>query len=142
MHSFILWSARLLFILLLAALIWLSLAGQGEPGSGWLDFIIWDKAKHFLAYLALCAVGMVAFPRMPLPVLFLALLAQSAIIEAAQPYFGRSRDIADLLANLAGLLTVPACLIAGEMRSRLTRAHEGDLILPAELVSRSMMDRK
>ena len=142
MHSFILWSARLVFILLLAALIWLSLAEPGDPGPGWLDFITWDKAKHFLAYLALCAVGLVAFPRMPLPVLFLALLAQSAIIEAAQPYFGRSREIADLVANLAGLLTVAACLFAGQLRERLTRAREGDLILPAELVSQSLMDRK
>lgn len=142
MQNLILWSARLLFAVLLAVLTWLALLEPGNPIPGWWDFIAWDKAKHFLAYLLLSIVGIVAFPKMPFPILVLGLLAQSAILEAAQPYFGRSRDVADLAANVAGSLAVSACLIATSLRGWLVKSREGDLIVPAELVTRSLMDKR
>ena len=141
MQTFTLWFARILFCVLLVGLTYLALSNSKDDLSAWWDFIVWDKAKHFLAYLVLSIVGAVAFPKIPFPILFLALLAQSAVIEAAQPYFGRSRDVADLMANFGGILAMTAVLIASSIREWLVKPREGDIIVPAEIISRSLMDR-
>ena len=102
----------------------------------------WDKAEHFLAYLFLALIGTIAVPRVPLVVILLALFAQSTVLEAIQPYFGRTRDVGDLIANAAGIATFAFCYLARSLRKWLIKPQEGDLIIPAELVSHSLMNKR
>lgn len=102
----------------------------------------WDKAEHFLAYLVLGALGTIALPRVPLVVVSIALFALGAVLEAIQPYFGRTRDVLDLIANATGISTFALCYLAPSLRKWLTKPREAELIVPAELVSQSLMGKQ
>lgn len=66
-------------------------------------FSLWDKAQHALAFMALCALGLQAYPRHPWRVA-LWLLAFGGAIELAQAATGwRHGEWADWLADAVGL---------------------------------------
>lgn len=77
---------------------WLTLTPQppGPPGVPG-----WDKIGHVVAFAALSAPLAWRHPRHWWAVA-LAALAFGGLIEIVQPYVGRSREIADLLADGAG----------------------------------------
>ncbi len=61
-----------------------------------------DKLHHFTAFVALTLPLAIVRPRWSV-VLFVAFSAYGAAIEIIQPYVGRSREVADLLADMAGV---------------------------------------
>lgn len=76
-----------------------------------------DKPAHFIAFLALALPLAVVRPRWS-GVLFVVFTAFGAAIEIVQPYVGRSREWADLIADAVGI----ACgLLLGLMASRMFR---------------------
>ncbi len=70
-------------------------AAEQAPGS--------DKFYHVFAFLVLAFPLGMAQPRWS-PGLFLLFSAFGAAIELIQPYVGRSREMADLVADMAGIL--------------------------------------
>ena len=91
--------AAVLFLILLALVVWGSFASIETPGGG-----RFDKLQHFVAYGLLAALGFAARGRRSLSVLAV-LAAMGAAIEALQATLtaGRQGSGLDLLANLAGL---------------------------------------
>lgn len=74
-----------------------------------------DKPAHFIAFLALALPLAVVRPRWS-GVLLLVFTAFGAAIEMLQPYVGRSRESADLIADVAGI----ACgMLLGLMAGRM-----------------------
>lgn len=66
-------------------------------------FSLWDKAQHALAFTALAALGLLAYPRQP-GRLAIALLLFGGAIELAQAATGwRYGEWADWLADAVGL---------------------------------------
>ena len=66
-------------------------------------FSLWDKAQHALAFTALAALGLLAYPRQPWR-LAIGLLAFGGAIELAQAATGwRYGEWADWLADAVGL---------------------------------------
>ena len=126
MKSQLVWLARLAFIVAFLGLNILSFLSP-DQASSLDDFIPWDKAEHFIAYYVVASLALVAFPRVPTAVLFILLFTQSALIEALQPYFGRGRDVYDLVANCAGLAAVVAPLCAYKLRWFLPGTRDIDL---------------
>ena len=62
-----------------------------------------DKLYHFLAFAALALPVASLIPRWT-PVAALILAGYGWLIEMLQPYFGRSRDLDDQIANMSGIL--------------------------------------
>ena len=91
--------AAVLFLGLLALVVWGSFASIEPPGGG-----RFDKLQHFLAYGLLAGVGFAARGGRSL-MLLAALAALGAAIEALQATLtaGRQGSALDLLANLSGL---------------------------------------
>ena len=110
-----LWSARACFCALLAAIAFQSLIAA-DSAVNVSRLVPWDKASHFLAHFALTLVGVAGFPEVPLIVLAIAIFAEASLLEAVQPYFGRTRDAYDMLANMIGILAVLAPIIAFRLR--------------------------
>lgn len=71
-----------------------------------------DKTQHALTFGTLMALAAVAFPKVRLVYLGLGLSALGAAIEIAQPFFGRSRDPWDWVADSLGILVVLAAAAA------------------------------
>lgn len=109
------WLARACFVILLGVLAFLSLV-SADSEINVSQIIPWDKASHFIGYFGLTLVGILAFPSVPLIVIGVAILAQSALVEAVQPYVGRSRDMYDLMANALGIGGVLAPTIIFRLR--------------------------
>lgn len=87
-----------------------------------------DKSYHFLAFAALALPLAVVRPRWG-AVLFVVFSAYGAAIEIIQPYVGRSRELADLLADMAGIgCAMMLGLLLHRMRSRAL--HPGDVSIP------------
>jgi VanZ family protein len=66
-----------------------------------------DKIQHTAAYLALAFCVCAAFRRRGYAPVVLAVILCAAFggaIEIVQPYFGRTKDLVDFLADLAGAL--------------------------------------
>ncbi|MBA4795558.1 hypothetical protein [Phenylobacterium sp.] len=107
---------RGLFVLLLAAVIYLSIApGEATPTAG----LFWDKAQHAIAYAVLGLAGLAAFGgRWPVLVALLAVSGGLEIAQALTP-FGRQGDLRDLAANAGGLLLA---LLAWRLGQRLRAA--------------------
>ncbi len=61
-----------------------------------------DKTYHFLAFVALALPLAFVRPRWS-GVLFVTYSAYGAVIELVQPFVGRSRELADLLFDMAGI---------------------------------------
>lgn len=60
-----------------------------------------DKTHHLLGFAALTLPVVALQPRWMLPVLLFA-IAYGGMIELVQPFVGRSRELADWLADMAG----------------------------------------
>lgn len=80
-----------------------------------------DKSYHFLAFVALALPLGAVRPRWG-TVVFVVLSAYGAAIEFIQPYVGRSREFADLLADMAG---IGGGLVAGWVIHRLVQEVRG-----------------
>ncbi len=77
-----------------------------------------DKLYHVLAF------GVLAFPLTTIrprwsPWLFILFSAYGAVIELIQPYVGRSREVADLVADMAGVV---CGMVLGLCASRALKA--------------------
>ena len=102
-------------LVLLTIITWLSLRTPGAPGGVATPGI--DKVQHLIAYAALVAPLMLARPKNWV-YCALALFAFSGIIELLQPWFSRTTDLIDMLANGMGLLLGMA-VVNGFRGSRL-----------------------
>ena len=101
--------AKTLFLFLypacIAAVAFLSLMPNPDIG---VDFRYMDKIEHFLAYLALGALGtafFIALKRRPFPAAAASVLAGFAVgtlVEFIQPITGRHFEVTDLASNFAG----------------------------------------
>ncbi len=94
------WAADLSMVMIALAIAFLTLlhAPSEAAGPKWAD-----KAYHAIAFFALVVPGAMVHRwafiwLVPLATTF------GAVIEIAQPYFGRSREIEDLYADIAGIL--------------------------------------
>lgn len=76
-----------------------------------------DKTYHFMAFVALALPLAAVRPRWGV-VLFVVFSGFGAAIEVIQPYFGRSREAADLVADMSGLATG---MVLGFLIHRLVR---------------------
>ena len=86
-------------LILLAVSVWL-LLGPVTPRGG--SLLVPDKLAHALLFAGLGVPLLLA--KLTSDVRMLAVLAlYGAGIEGIQPIFGRSRDLGDMLANIAGL---------------------------------------
>ena len=74
-----------------------------------------DKSYHFLAFTALALPLAVVRARWS-AVMFVVFTAYGAGIEVIQPYVGRSRELADLMADMAGIGTG---MVLGALTHRL-----------------------
>lgn len=61
-----------------------------------------DKLHHLLAFAALALPTAALTPRR-LPLILVVLAVFGSMIEVIQPFVGRSRELADLIADLGGL---------------------------------------
>ena len=94
------WAADVSMVMIAIAIMFLTLfyTSSGTGGPPWAD-----KAFHGVAFFALVLPGAVVHRwaflwLVPTATLF------GALIEIVQPYFGRSREIEDLYADIAGIL--------------------------------------
>lgn len=76
-----------------------------------------DKILHFLAHAAIAAPVCLARPRF-WPWILAGFVGWGIMIELVQPFVGRDRSVADILANLAGTATALAAssLLRGLIR--------------------------
>jgi len=87
-------------ILIAVAIVFLTLFHTSSNTGG----PIWaDKAYHAIAFFALVLPGAMVH-RWAFLWLVPVAVGFGAFIEIVQPYFGRSREIADLYADIAGIL--------------------------------------
>ena len=96
------------------------------PGSG-RHLFPWDKADHFSSFLAITTAAIVAFPRLPLVWIAIAVSASGGAIELIQglPGVGRDCDVWDWVAENAAIGAVIALVIAVELRRRLAAPNGG-----------------
>jgi len=88
-------------------------------------FGLTDKEAHAIAFGGLLAVSFLAFPRMRRNDLMIAALIMGAAIEVAQTIAGRDGNVADWLADAAGILTVYGASMIETVR-KMAR-EQGDL---------------
>jgi len=109
-----------LYPLCAAAVSWLSLIPQ--PPKVPIDIDCIDKIEHGIAYLALGFLGSLFFERLGQPRLRAAAISLivglilGVAIELIQPLVGRSRELADALVDLAGLLAGSALYLLAASR--------------------------
>lgn len=87
-----------------------------------------DKLHHFTAFVALTLPLAIVRPRWSV-LLFVAFSAYGAAIEILQPYMGRSRELADLIADMAGVgFGIVLALLLRRLHRHLSRSkrHSGD----------------
>lgn len=100
-----------------------SLGSAGDlPAMGWFGRIPhFDKLVHFGFYCGeVTLLLLLVNPRRQGKIVLVAtVILLSGVIELIQPYFGRSRDLADFAANAAGALT--GTLLARYLGPWLTR---------------------
>lgn len=94
---------------------------QGAEG----HFGLTDKEAHAIAFGGLLAVSFLAFPRMRRNDLMIAALVLGAAIEVAQIIAHRDGNVADWLADAAGILTVYGASMIETVR-KMAR-EQGDL---------------
>lgn len=88
-------------------------------------FGLTDKEAHAIAFGGLLAVSFLAFPRMRRNDLMIAALIMGAAIEVAQTIAGRDGNVADWLADAAGILTIYGASMIETVR-KMAR-EQGDL---------------
>jgi VanZ family protein len=110
---------RLLFWLAVAAMLFFTLRTitVTVPGS--------DKTHHAITFGALMLLAVTAYPAVRLGSLAVILSALGAAVELIQPFFGRSCDVRDWVADTIGI--VIATLLAGFGRKLLLRRRNPPL---------------
>ncbi len=88
-------------------------------------FGLTDKEAHAIAFGGLLAVSFMAFPRMRRNDLMIASLVMGAAVEVAQTIAGRDGNVADWLADSAGILAVYGASMIETVR-KMAR-EQGDL---------------
>ena len=88
------WVATFLFAAILVALTLAPSVPSVGPATN-------DKVQHFIGFAVLAAPLGMAYPRRILAVI-LAAVAFGAMIELVQPFVGREREAADLVADALG----------------------------------------
>jgi VanZ family protein len=123
------WISRVLFVLGVGVLIWLSLA----PPRGLPPISVWDKLNHFLAYGTVATFGLGGYTgRRALRVVVPGLILLGVILEVLQ-YFvpGRDASVLDMLANALGCLAAAVAvsaahrLLSGGSAPANEAQHEG-----------------
>ena len=94
---------------------------QGAEG----HFGLTDKEAHAIAFGGLLAVSFLAFPRMRRNDLAIAALVLGAAVEVAQIIAHRDGNIADWLADAAGILTIYGASMIETVRKQAR--EQGDL---------------
>ncbi|WP_404713256.1 teicoplanin resistance protein VanZ [Sphingomonas sp. MMS24-J13] len=103
---------RRLFILAFWLCIAIAYVAAIVPGRDAPTGLGWDKANHMLAFFTVTFLCRLAYPRLPVPLIALAMAAFGAAIELTQalPFIHRDAEwddwFADCAAALAGLLIV------------------------------------
>jgi VanZ family protein len=91
---------NILFWVLLIVVLALALM----PNTDNLPTTGWDKANHLLAFITLCILGLLAYPKHTVAVL-LGLLLYGGLIEVLQSFTpNRSAEVADLVTDGLGLV--------------------------------------
>lgn len=115
--------ARIAQALLAAGLVAatvLMLAPQGAPTPRSLFGL--DKIDHFMAFMVLAFVAAQAFPTRRLWLIGLGLAAYGGAIEVVQRFVGRSMDLLDFAADVAGILVgLTLAVIAGRTNGHLSQ---------------------
>jgi VanZ family protein len=95
--------------------------GVFKPATNAVGVFPWDKAEHFTAFFGLMFLGVVAFPRLSLLRLGVALSAAGALIEVIQatPLVNRDADVMDWVADTLGILAVAGSILAARLRREL-----------------------
>lgn len=89
----------------------------------------WDKADHFAAFFAITAAALVAFPRLPIAWIVVAVSAAGGGIELIQglPAVGRDCDVWDWMAENAAIAAAIGLLAIAELRRWLAgRPRRGE----------------
>ncbi len=107
--------ALLIFILASLVTAWGAFAPPGEPHP---HLFPWDKAEHFSAFAVLATSGVLAFPRMRLPLLAALLSLAGGMIEVIQalPIVNRDADVMDWVADSTAVAMVMAVIVAARFR--------------------------
>ncbi|MEL7547227.1 MAG: hypothetical protein AAGJ84_11285 [Pseudomonadota bacterium] len=118
--TIIVWGCRAVLALAVVVVVYGSL-GPTDPAAvpGWIP---WDKAQHFIAFLGLSAIALIAFANVPSLFVGLIVFTLGLVIELVQPAFGRTQSASDVIANLTGILTVLGLVFLAEVRVRLRTA--------------------
>lgn len=84
------------------AMAWLAF----QPPTGVDSGLPWDKANHALAFIVLTVLVGRGWPTLSRGALFLMMLAAGVGIELVQglPQIGRDADVADVVADVAGIV--------------------------------------
>jgi len=73
------------------------------PDDGGIDFIPWDKAKHFIAFYVLTALAVAALPASRFWRIGAVLLTFGVGIEVVQALVGRDAAFGDVVADACGI---------------------------------------
>jgi VanZ family protein len=97
-------TARILFWVAIA----ISLAGSFAPPSVGEQLVPWDKAGHFLAFYALTALAVMAFPGRHVVAIAISLCVFGGLIEIVQsfPSVHRDAEWGDWIADSAAIAAV------------------------------------
>jgi VanZ family protein len=77
-----------------------------------------DREAHFLSMFSLSALAQLSLPWLRRRDIALICLAFAAIIEFAQPYFGRDGSLLDFVVSAGGVIVSVAPMAIEEMRRR------------------------
>ncbi len=102
-NSAVTWGWRLLFLAALINITWQSL----KPGTGLIGPPYTDKILHFFAYLTLSGIALLSRFSLKNSALLAIILTFSILMEILQGLMnmGRTASLADIAANLGGILT-------------------------------------
>ena len=107
----------MLLILVLLGILTLSLWPKPPEIPG---FELSDKLDHLIAYIILGACALAAAERRGAPELLIVTVSCSlfgGVIELVQPIIGRSRELADFLVDLAGVVLGSGIVFIGRIVS-------------------------
>ena len=110
---------RLLFALAMAALLHEAI----EPGHVTPFVVARDDLEHGLWAYALTILGVAAFPRTRAVYIALVLLLLSGVGEGVQSLVGRSLELSDWLASVAGVAAALAPMALLWVRERVLRGR-------------------
>ncbi len=122
MNKTILIAARAALVACALLTAWGAFSPQGDVHP---HLFPWDKAEHFSAFFALTSCALVAFPRVAIVWIAIALSACGALIELIQglPFVHRDMDVKDWIADSIAIAAVIGVGLALQLRRRLVEAR-------------------